>query len=169
MIASPAKKKRKISYETHTVIVERLIDHIDEQQKEIEELQKDIYKLKYGSLHIKIPKTNYSTEDWSPVSPSYSGASPQSENYPEELNGNFMDKPEAPYGYTYEWQDDNDMNNGYWKLEPNDASATVIQKMWRGYKIRKPTCKHSWVIERGIFGDHTIKYCVDCHEEDRSV
>lgn len=134
MFESQSNKRRRVNYGTHIRIVERLTKQIENQQDEIDELREELYKTKYKSLTIQIPD-RVSTEEWSPVTPSYSGVSPQAENY---------------------------------SLESHEQ-ATMIQKIWRGYSVRINTCQHSWVIERGMYGDHTIKYCVKCEEEDGCV
>lgn len=151
MSKTPCQKRRRV--DCH--VVEILTRQIEEQQREIDELRtykRKYYELKEGrykpNLTIEIP--DYTPEEWSPVSPSYSGASPQSENYPE-----------APLGYRYLWDE-----QCQWKLEAYDHEATTIQKLWRGYSVRKSICKHSWIIERGMYGDHTIRYCLKCGDED---
>ena len=152
MSKTPCQKRRRV--DCH--VVEVLTRQIEEQQHEIDQLR--TYKRKYyglkessrykPNLTIEIP--DYTPEEWSPVSPSYSGVSPQAENYPD-----------APFGYRYSWDE-----QCQWKLEAHDNEAKMIQKLWRGYKVRKSICIHSWIIERGMYGDHTIKYCVKCGDED---
>lgn len=150
MSKTPCQKRRRV--DCH--VVEVLTRQIEEQQREIDQLR--TYKRKYYELKENSYKPNLTIEipdyspEWSPLSPSYSGASPQSENYPE-----------APLGYRYLWDE-----QCQWKLEAYDNEATMIQKLWRGYKARKSICKHSWIIERGMYGDHTIRYCVKCGDED---
>ena len=152
MSKTPCQKRRRV--DCH--VVEVLTRQIEEQQHEIDQLRtykRKYYELKESSrykpnLTIEIP--DYTPEEWLPVSPSYSGVSPQAENYPD-----------APFGYRYSWDE-----QCQWKLEAHDNEATMIQKLWRGYKVRKSICIHSWIIERGMYGDHTIKYCVKCGDED---
>ena len=117
-------------------VVEVLTRQIEEQQHEIDQLR--TYKRKYYELKESryIPNLTIEIPDYTP----------------EEW------LPVSPYS---SWDE-----QCQWKLEAQDNEATMIQKLWRGYKVRKTICIHSWIIERGMYGDHTIKYCVKCGDED---
>ena len=93
--------------------VEFLVKQLERVQRKLDKVRerKRFYKCKYKEEKIKSLRPNLRIEipspvfDSQPVTPAYMGASPQIENYPEEIelfpHNECNEEPVAPDGYEY--------------------------------------------------------------------